>query len=45
MTSSTYYDTIPAGYVEILTFNESGSHEIEVLSEGMMIYSAELDIE
>ena len=44
MTSSTY-DAIPAGYVEILTFNGSGSHEIEVLSEGMMIYSTELSIE
>ncbi len=29
MTSSTY-DAIPAGYVEILTFNGSGSHEIDI---------------
>ena len=45
MTSSTYYDTIPAGYVEILTFNESGSYEIDILSEGKAVYGTELNIE
>ncbi|MCH3992680.1 MAG: hypothetical protein LKK21_06225 [Prevotella sp.] len=44
MASSTY-DAIPAGYVEILTFNESGSYEIDILSEGKAVYGTELNIE
>ena len=45
MTSSTYYDTIPAGYIETLTFNGPGSYEIDILSEGKTVYSTELSIE
>ena len=41
--SSTYV-TIPAGYMETLTFNGSGSYEIDILSEGKAVYSTELSI-
>ena len=42
--SSTYV-TIPAGYMETLTFNGPGSYEIDILSEGKAVYGTELNIE
>jgi hypothetical protein len=39
------YTTIPAGYTETLTFNGSGSYEIDILSEGKAVYGTELNIE
>ena len=42
---SSTYATIPAGYMETLTFNGPGSYEIDILSEGKTVYSTELSIE
>ncbi|GAA6529330.1 hypothetical protein LPYR103PRE_13030 [Segatella asaccharophila] len=42
--SSSTYATIPAGYMETLTFNGPGSYEIDILSEEKTVYSTELDI-
>ena len=43
--SSSTYATIPAGYMETLTFNGPGSYEVDILSEGKAVYGTELDIE
>jgi hypothetical protein len=43
--STSTYATIPAGYMETLTFDGPGSYEIDIQSEGKTIYSTELSIE